>query len=213
MPRKEKKFHFIYKTTNTLNGKYYIGMHSTDNLDDGYLGSGKRLRYSVNKYGKDNHKKEILEFLNSRKELVNREKEIVNLNEIAKNDCMNLMIGGDGGFISSEQQRKRAIAGGQATANRLKNDPEFKREHTEKCSINMKKRHVDGIVKYDTFTGKKHSIESIKKMRGHNRQSRCKNSQYGTRWIFDIKNNKPIKIKGEEFDNYIANNNYRKGKK
>ena len=64
MARKEKKYHFIYKTTNLLSGKYYIGMHSTDNLDDGYLGSGRRLRYSINKYGKESHKREIIEFVN-----------------------------------------------------------------------------------------------------------------------------------------------------
>ena len=61
-----KKYHFIYKTTNLLSGKYYIGMHSTDDLNDGYLGSGTLLRRSLNKYGKENHSIEILEFLNSR---------------------------------------------------------------------------------------------------------------------------------------------------
>lgn len=34
--------HFIYKTTNSVNGKYYKGMHSTDVLDDGYIGSVER---------------------------------------------------------------------------------------------------------------------------------------------------------------------------
>ena len=47
----KKKFHFIYKTTNLINSKYYIGMHSTSNLKDGYLGSGKYLRSSIKKYG------------------------------------------------------------------------------------------------------------------------------------------------------------------
>ena len=94
MARKEKKYHFIYKTTNLLSGKYYYGLHSTDDLDDGYLGSGRRLRYSINKYGKENHKREIIEFCKNRKELICRESEIVTLDEIAKEDCINLIVGG-----------------------------------------------------------------------------------------------------------------------
>ena len=69
MPRKQYTLHYIYKTTNLLNGKYYIGMHSTFNINDGYLGSGKRLWYSINKYGKQNHKIEIIEFCDNRDEL------------------------------------------------------------------------------------------------------------------------------------------------
>lgn len=60
MPR-QKQYHFIYKTTCLVTGRYYVGMHSTDNLDDGYLGSGKLLGYSVAKHGKENHKREIVE--------------------------------------------------------------------------------------------------------------------------------------------------------
>ena len=52
MGRKKPHIHYIYKTTCNITNKYYIGMHSTSNLEDGYLGSGKRLRYSIRKYGK-----------------------------------------------------------------------------------------------------------------------------------------------------------------
>ena len=107
MPRRQKKYHFIYKTTNKLNGKYYIGMHSTDNLNDGYLGSGNRLRYSVRKYGEENFEREILEFVDSREELKKREEEVVNLDEIAKKDCMNLTIGGEGGDRRTGKKHKK----------------------------------------------------------------------------------------------------------
>ena len=84
MARKEKKYHFIYKTTNILSGRYYIGMHSTDDLEDGYLGSGNRLRLAIRKHGKESFKREILEFCKTREDLKKREIEVVNLDEISK---------------------------------------------------------------------------------------------------------------------------------
>lgn len=32
-----RKYHYIYKTTCLITNRYYIGMHSTDNLEDGYI--------------------------------------------------------------------------------------------------------------------------------------------------------------------------------
>lgn len=96
--RKPKKFHYIYKITR-FDGKYYIGLHSTNNLDDGYFGSGKRLWRSIKKYGKDAHTKEIIEFLPTREELKSREKEIVNQECISDPLCMNIALGGTGGDI------------------------------------------------------------------------------------------------------------------
>ena len=71
MPRKQHSHHYIYKTTCTVTGRYYIGMHSTSNLEDGYVGSGKRLWLSIRKYGLENHEREILEFLEDRNALKN----------------------------------------------------------------------------------------------------------------------------------------------
>jgi len=195
--RKQKQYHFIYKTTNLLNGKYYIGMHSSDSLTDGYLGSGKRLRYSINKYGKTNHIREILEFCNTREELKSREKEIVNLNEITKLECMNLVIGGEGGggFKSKEHQYKCQSAGGKAFYDNINkrrlNDIEFYKYHSSKTKI--------GMIEYykthnGTFTGKHHSIETKKKIseskKGNGTGSN--NSQFGKCWITNEIINKKI---------------------
>lgn len=51
---------YNYITTNLLNGKQYIGMHSTKKVDDNYLGSGVAILDAILKYGKENFKREIL---------------------------------------------------------------------------------------------------------------------------------------------------------
>lgn len=109
MPRKEKKYHYLYKTTNLKNGKFYFGIHSTNILDDGYIGSGKRLWYSINKYGKENHKKDILEFVNKRGLL--HQIEINIINKFIDNPlCMNLSNGGFGFNMNHTDETKRKIS-------------------------------------------------------------------------------------------------------
>jgi hypothetical protein len=80
-------------------------MHSTNNLKDGYLGSGTYFRRSVKKYGKKNFKCDILEFLNNRTKLIEREKEIVNEDLVKDVLCMNLKTGG-GSITASFQDKK-----------------------------------------------------------------------------------------------------------
>lgn len=53
---------YIYKITNNLNGKSYIGLKSkTVEESKDYYGSGKLINQSIDKYGKENFTKEILE--------------------------------------------------------------------------------------------------------------------------------------------------------
>jgi len=194
---KLKKYHFIYKTTNILNDKFYIGMHSTNNLNDGYLGSGKRLKRSIKKYGIENFKLEILEFFDSRELLSQKERELVNEDLLKEPNCMNMMRGGEGGlgFISVEQQRWRSICGAKASVEKLKTDMEWRRRHSEMASNNLKLAHKLGKFKYDTFTGKSHTEETKKKIGEANskKQKGNGNSQFGTMWITNGTENKKIK--------------------
>jgi len=93
-----RKYHIIYKTTCLVTGRYYIGMHSTDDLDDGYLGSGQVLWKSIKKYGKEQHKCEILEYFSDRKAVALREEELVNPSVLKDPLCMNLRTGGTGNY-------------------------------------------------------------------------------------------------------------------
>jgi len=195
MARKEKKYHFIYKTTNLLSDRYYIGMHSTDNLDDGYLGSGNRLILAVRKHGRENFKREILEFCDNRESLRIRESEIINLDEVSKKDCMNLAVGGKGGFTDS--------GGPKAFSNKFKEDKEFGEKIRATLIENIRKAHKNGNVKYDNFAGKKHSEETKSKMSesSKGKGTGSSNSQFGTCWITKSGLNK--KIKKEELNFYI----------
>jgi hypothetical protein len=192
-----KKYHFIYKTTNLLSRRYYIGMHSTDDLNDGYLGSGTLLRRSINKYGKENHSIEILEFLNSREELAAREKEVVSLQEIAKNECMNLKVGGEGGNVGKGGEH----LGGDCwvAANRYWKTEEGLKKKSETAKKVVKRRLQEGTWNvfekgHQIWKGKKHKPETIQKMKeSHKGAGRGNsNSQYGTCWITNERENRKI---------------------
>ena len=208
MPRKQKTIHYLYKTTCDVTNRYYIGMHSTNDLDDGYMGSGKRLRYSIRKHGEDNHTKEILEFFDTRELLVEAEKNAITDGMIGDPMCMNLTEGGYGGngarFLTKEQLTK----GAKVTNEKLKElrlDSEwletFKKNHSEglKKAYRLGKRNTVP----PSFEGKIHTeetkqkISEIKKGTGKGEA----NSQYGTCWITKDGENK--KIKNSDLDSYL----------
>jgi len=215
MPRKEYKIHYIYKTTNLLNGKFYIGMHSTNNLNDGYIGSGERIRRSIKKYGKENFKFEILEFYPDRKTLKKRESELVNEDLLNDEMCMNLCFGGGGGYISPEGVKKGRITTDnilrekygedfrQKISNnywlKLKSNTDLLNQHKEKLSNGLKSSDFDHG---STFRGKKHSDETKKIIGEKNsiNQKGEKNSQFGTCWITNGEKN--LKIKKEDISLY-----------
>lgn len=88
-------YHYLYKVTNNLNLKYYIGIHSTDDLNDSYLGSGVSIIKAVQKYGRENFSKEILEFFDTREEALIKESEIVTEDLVLCEQCYNLTVGGN----------------------------------------------------------------------------------------------------------------------
>ena len=88
------RFHIVYKTECIVNRKFYIGVHSTDNLDDGYLGSGKRLKLAIKKYGEENFKRTILAVFDERTDALVYEKDLVTPKAISDIMCYNLCEGG-----------------------------------------------------------------------------------------------------------------------
>ncbi len=175
MSRKQKKYHFIYKTTCKITGKFYIGMHSADLLDDGYLGSGKILGYSRAKYGDENHTREILEHCESREQLKSREKEIVNEDMLKDPLNMNLKYGGEGGgrIWNAEHAKKFHKAGWEAMQAKID-----KSKRSINAGKTFKKRLKDGeLIRLPTFLGKKHSIKTLEKI-SKSRKGKCAGKQH-----------------------------------
>lgn len=102
-------FGYIYKTTNNINKKVYIGKHKRDNkeIDKNYFGSGKILKYAFDKYGIDNFTNEIICWCFSEEEL--NKQEIFFIDKYKENSY-NIAIGGNGGnmikFLSKEDKQK-----------------------------------------------------------------------------------------------------------
>ncbi len=104
--------YYIYRITNLINGKTYIGQHKYKDLNDSYMGSGIALRASYEKYGIENFKKDILVFGIVKKDLINLlEKEYIKFYRSIGKAEYNIADGGQGfsgkhGPISEEAKRK-----------------------------------------------------------------------------------------------------------
>jgi hypothetical protein len=194
--KKKIKYHFIYKTTNLINEKYYIGMHSTHNIDDGYMGSGLIIKKSLEKYGNENHKVDILEFLPNRKKLKEREKEMITEDILKDKMCMNLQLGGGGGFCNEEHSKKFHQAGGRKVMQmlskrhheKMKNDVEYRERVLLKVKEGQKNVKNWWLDKHHTDETKK-IISETKKGTGTGES----NSQYNTQWITNGIENKKNK--------------------
>jgi len=212
-------YFIIYKITNNINNKIYIGAHKTSNKDDGYMGSGKILTYAFNKHGIENYSKEILFTYYNRDEMNAKEKELVNESFVARKDTYNIKLGGYGGWdyvndaIKDDVQYKTK----RAKAGRLAADIILREKHgTNWRSIIAKlggdasrntwesyseSEKQDRIIKQkqtlkenypDGFRISAQHKEAISKANSI-KQKGSGNSQYGKMWITNGTENKMIK--------------------
>lgn len=224
--RRQKKYHYIYRTTCQITGKFYVGMHSTDDLEDGYLGSGKILGYSRKKHGDENHQKEILEFCLSREALKLREREIVNETLLAHPLNINLKYGGEGGFdhqnFNVDIQRRKGVKGNASMRILRDTDPNWKTNVSQSISDGLKTAYTEGKIISGCVVGeglkemnrRAHTPEAWEKRKStwakRAFQQGEKNSQFGTCWIHN--NTHAKRIKKTELEDYLAQG-YRKGAK
>jgi dissimilatory sulfite reductase (desulfoviridin) alpha/beta subunit len=188
-------FYTIYKTTNILTGKMYVGKHQTNDLNDLYMGSGKHLKRSITKYGIENFKKEILFTFDNECDMNAKEAELVTEDFCSREDTYNICVGGQGGFsyinnlnLNNSNKDKEKIY--HIVSLKMKN-----RKNPD-ASERMKKRHLDGLIEYIGYSkgitlSNEHRSKISFSMKG--KQKGSENSQYGTMWITNGTENKKIK--------------------
>lgn len=156
-------FHYLYRTENLINGKFYIGIHSgaKNPEDDGYLGSGTKFLAAVKKYGKSNFKKIVLYTFVFRKEAKDKERELVNEEMVADRRCYNIAIGGDGGSKHTEEAKQKIGAASRGKPNLWMATEDGKKSRL-KTSETMKKQYAAGRVHH--YAGKVRSEEDRNKI-------------------------------------------------
>jgi|OM-RGC.v1.013590980 NUMOD3 motif. len=182
----------VYKVTHRASGRYYIGVHQTEDLDDGYLGSGLHVTRAVEKYGREAFEKEILFNYDNPDEMFSKEKELVTLQVVEDPETFNLCPGGRCGswwranqVTTSEQRREAAMRGNRKKRELLK-DPNWAPKFREAARRNIQEWNKRAPPEaYATFTGRKHSEETKAKMRASmgQKQTGKNNSQFGTCWV------------------------------
>lgn len=141
-------YYLIYKITNLLNNKIYIGAHTTDDLDDGYMGSGIGIKRAISKHGIDNFRKDILYIVESKETMYLKEKEIVNEEFVKRKDTYNAKVGGSGGYSATDKEvwkknisisQKKRFENGAVSWNR---GIKMSEEARDNMSIKMKGKYI-----------------------------------------------------------------------
>lgn len=207
-------YYYLYQITNNLNGNIYVGVHATDNLDDGYMGSGKRLNTAKKKYGKENFTKEILQFFDNSDEMFLREAEIVNIEFVSRRDTYNIKEGGLGNsshdsltLWKNEEYRNKVIS---KSLSKFWNDPEHKAKlqkiyqsdsYKEKlrAATKISSNYPDKILKTSISSKERWSDPDYKE----NMSIKTQTFMKGTKVVHhnELKQNKKVKM--DDLDQYL----------
>lgn len=195
-------YYYLYKITNKINNKIYIGIHKTKNLDDGYMGSGSYLANAKTTHGIDNFEKQILAFFDSDEELLLAEANIVNNEFLSRDDVYNMVRGGLRCGFEHINERGLNLYGKNGQSGygleNLANQENGKKlkdiliergtweEYKDTLSSAILKLYDNGMT--NPFKGRTHSEKSKQQIgqKSSIHQKGSGNSQFGTKWIHNI---------------------------
>jgi hypothetical protein len=161
------KYFLIYKITNQVNQRFYIGKHETCNIEDGYMGSGLAIKAAIKKYGQDNFRKEVLCIFDSIEQMNDKEKELLPEETLMDPLCYNIAIGGQGGNLGASVNKKigetmSRILSGVAKTQKHKNAIKKSKQSYKPTECTISNIRQTAILNYQ-----KMSVEEKSKKYGH----------------------------------------------
>lgn len=198
-----KRIRYIYRITNLINKKTYIGQHTVREertiTSDTYWGSGKLIGKARKKYGKENFKKEILISGEFTKDEINAlEIEYISKERSIGKAEYNISDGGESPFINVEFAKyaasktdydKVSLSLEKYHASLSEKD---KLERRDKISKTRKEKYSAGLLSNAGDKNPNFGHRGYKLPQGSH--SGSKNSQFGTHWF----TNGEINIKAKE---------------
>ena len=179
---------YIYRTTNLINNKIYIGKKEKPHYVDGYFGSGVVIRRALAKYGVDNFKCEILEWCEDLDSL-----NLAEQRHIASHDSFwnigkgyNVASGGDGGGhmrTGWDEARKKEHIKLKSLQNSGKKNPNYGNGDKIRGEANPSKREDVKLKLSQANSGKNNAMygkcgkESPRFGTTHNAETRKKISE------------------------------------
>ena len=194
--------YIVYKTTNIINPKTYVGVHKTSNIDDGYLGSGLILKKAISKYGRENFKRDVLAIFDNPKDMFDLESTIVTEDFVLSPNTYNAKLGGSGGWDAANGGGYN-VGNTQSHIDKINRDPTYKKEFYDRTRATIRAQYEAGRV--GNFLGRNHSDETKRKIGEANslRQQGENNNQYGTCWIHNLALKQSKRIKKENKSDWI----------
>lgn len=196
------KYGYVYKTTNLINGKIYIGQHNKSSFDEKYYGSGTRMRKLINDFGISNLSNEVIAWADTPDELNELETFFIMKYKSYDNEIgYNISLGASGdttyGLDDFEYSIQREKLSGEnngmyKSGERGIHPKGFKGHHHSKASRESISKHTKGIK--NGFYGR-----SWEEYGGHPKGFEGHHHKESTNWKHQVSTH-VILPNGKEFD-------------
>lgn len=179
---------FIYLWTCDVSGKKYLGSHK-GNINDNYLGSGVAFKLAIKKYGIQNFKREIIEFIKNKEDIQLREQYWLDFYNVANNNIFYNISGSASGGRTLEGKTKEEMQSIKEKMSKSQKNSNYvpSQESLNKMSEASKKWWSNKEVKETHSNRMKNN--SYRKGKLHTKQTKKKIKESIIKYIMNLSKN------------------------